>query len=70
MDKPDRPQLQLISVDDPAFSAALDRQIAEMRFLLGQMQTDSPAVALKTLREAFPEVPLEARVRAMTATRH
>ena len=70
MDKPDRPHLQLITVDDPAFTAALDRRIAEMRLLLNRMETASPAVALRTLRDAFPEAPLEERVRAIKATRH
>ncbi|MEO8667438.1 MAG: hypothetical protein ABI399_02915 [Bauldia sp.] len=70
MDKPDKTALQLITVDDPRFTAVLDRRIGEMRHLLDAMEPTSPAVALRTLRDAFPEAPLDERVRAMTFARH
>jgi hypothetical protein len=74
MAKPDKPELQLITVDDPRFSAVLDRRISEMRHLLTAIQPASPAVTLRALREAFPDVPLEERMRVMTGdtpgTRH
>jgi hypothetical protein len=70
MTKRETPRLQLLSVEDPAFAPALDVRLAEMRKLLSQMDATSPAVAWRALREAFPEAPLDERVRAMTATRH
>ena len=70
MDKPDKTQLQLLTVDDPRFAAALNRRIGEMRHLLNAMEPASPAIALRTLRETFPEAPLDARVRAVITSRH
>ena len=42
-----------------------------MRRMLADMRPGSSAAsALRVLRDAFPEAPLEERVRALTATRH
>ncbi len=55
---------------DAAFGLLLDRRIAEMRRLLAAMRPDSTAAALRTLRDAFPDIPLDERIRALSATRH
>jgi hypothetical protein len=67
MDKSDKRELQLVTVDDPRFTATLNRRIGEMRHLLAVLEPASPAVALRTLRDAFPETPLEQRIRALTS---
>jgi hypothetical protein len=70
MDKPDKTHLQLLTVDDPRFAATIERRIGEMRHLLEAMkQPVSPTIALRTLREAFPDSPLEERVKAAITTR-
>ena len=51
-------------------SARLDQRIADMRRLLRALEPSSAASALKVLRDAFPEIPLEDRVRALTELRH
>jgi hypothetical protein len=66
MDKSDERDLQLVTVDDPRFTATLNRRIGEMRHLLAVLEPTTPAVALRALREAFPETPLEQRIRALT----
>lgn len=45
---------------------AIDQRIAEMRAHLARMRPASDAEALKTLRSAFPDVSLAARVAAIT----
>jgi len=62
---------QALSAEDLELSKILDGRIAEMRRMLADMQPGSSAAsALRALRDAFPEAPLEERVRALTATRH
>ncbi len=60
---PDWPELR-------AFSATLDERIGEMRRMLVLMKPASTAGALKALRDSFPDVPLDERVRALAATLH
>jgi hypothetical protein len=55
---------------DPMFEAILDVRIAAMHRLLDAMAPTSAAVALKTLRDAFPETSLNERVRALSEPRH
>jgi hypothetical protein len=55
---------------DPAFTAELDRRIAAMRRLLATLEPPSTAMALKTLRSAFPESSLDDRVRALQDVLH
>jgi hypothetical protein len=55
---------------DPVVSAILDQRIAAMRRLLAAMEPASTASALRVLRQAFPDVPLDARVRALGEARH
>jgi len=55
--------------DDPRFIAALDLQIAQMRRVLDLMAPVTGAEALRSLREAFPEAPLEERTRAVAGMR-
>jgi hypothetical protein len=69
MDKPDRLRPELLTADDPRFTTVLDRRIGEMRTLLNEMEPASPAIALRALREAFPDVPLEERVKAIIPPR-
>ena len=52
------------------FAATLDQRIAEMRRMLAAMKPGSTAGALRALRDAFPDIPLDERIRALTATRH
>ena len=49
---------------------AVARREAEMRLLLATVRPASAAVALKALREAFPESSLDERVRAVARTLH
>ena len=51
--------------DDLAYKTGLNEQIVRMRELLRLMSGDSDAAALGAIREAFPEVPLSDRVRAL-----
>jgi len=59
-----------LAAGDAAFSLLLDRRIAEMRRLLAAMRPDTTADALKALRDAFPDTPLDERLAAIRATRH
>lgn len=59
-----------LAAGDAAFSLLLDRRIAEMRRLLAAMRPDTTADALKALRDAFPDMPLDERLAAIRATRH
>jgi hypothetical protein len=59
-----------LTVDDPRFAAALTTRIAEMREMLAAMAPDSTSTALRALRDAFPDVPLNARVRVLSELRH
>jgi len=61
---------QALRPENVDLSAILDRRIAEMRQMLADLQPGSAALALRVLRDAFPEASLEERVRALTATRH
>lgn len=47
----------------------LDRRIAEMRRVLAAMSATSDAVALKALRDRFPDLPLGIRVKALAEHR-
>jgi len=47
----------------------LDRRIDEMRELLAAMRPASTASALKALRESFPDIPLDKRVRVLAEAR-
>jgi hypothetical protein len=47
----------------------LDRRISEMRELLAVMRPTSTATALKALRDSFPDIPLDERVRVLTEAR-
>ena len=51
-------------------SASLDQRILAMRQLLALMKPASTASALKVLRDSFPDIPLDERVRALSATMH
>lgn len=55
---------------DALVDAAVDPRIAEMHRLLEQMTDPSPTEALRALRDAFPDAPLDERVRAMKYSRH
>ncbi|HZP21619.1 MAG TPA: hypothetical protein VFB16_15605 [Bauldia sp.] len=59
-----------VSADDPRFARALDARIGEMRRLLAAMGPTSAANALRALRTAFPEVPLDQRVRVLGEVLH
>ncbi len=59
-----------LTVDDPRFAEALATRIAEMREMLAAMAPDSTSRALRALRDAFPDVPLTARVRVLSELRH
>jgi len=59
-----------LTADDPRFSVALQRRIDEMRRLLAAMGPESTAMALRALREAFPDIPLDERVRALSEVHH
>jgi hypothetical protein len=52
------------------YSPVLDRRIAEMRRLLAAMQPASTASQLQALRDAFPDVPLDQRVRVLSEVSH
>jgi hypothetical protein len=60
----------LLRSEELELTAMLDHRIADMRRLLAGMQPGSAALALRALRDAFPEASLEERVRALTAVRH
>lgn len=47
----------------------LDQRIAEMRELLAMMRPTSTAGALRVLRDSFPDIPLDQRVRAISEAR-
>ena len=59
-----------LAAGDAAFSLLLDRRIAEMRRLLAAMRPHTTAEALKALRNAFPDTPLDEHLAAIEATRH
>ena len=59
-----------LTADDPLFDVVLDLRIAEMHRLLDAMAPASTTSALNSLREAFPDAPLEERVRALSRTSH
>jgi len=48
------------------YKSGLDDQIARMRHVLKLMSEGSPSAALGAMRQAFPDVPLAERVRALT----
>lgn len=50
------------AVGEQPFAVSVDRN-AEMRRVLAAIQPDSAAHALRALRDAFPDVPLDERVR-------
>ncbi len=52
-----------------AHEAELDAQIARMREMLKLMASGSSAMALGAMRQAFPDVPLSERVRALKSYR-
>jgi hypothetical protein len=58
-----------LPADDPRFTAALDLQIAQMRRVLDLMGPKTGAEALRSLRDAFPDAPLEERARAAAGGR-
>jgi hypothetical protein len=62
--------VQRLTADDPRFSAALQERIAKMRRLLAAMEPESTAALLRALRQVFPDIPLDERVRAMSDVRH
>mgnify|MGYP001116983845 FL=1 len=62
-------EAETLAADDPRFVAALDLQIAQMRRLLDLMAPASGAGALRAVREAFPEMPLVERARAVAGYR-
>ncbi len=57
------------SAEQAAFQAELDEQIARMRQMLKLMAPGTGAMALGAMRKAFPEIPLEDRVRALKSYR-
>jgi hypothetical protein len=59
-----------LTVQDPLFDAVLDVRIAAMHRLLDAMAPTSAAIALRSLRDAFPETSLDERVRALSGIRH
>ncbi len=65
-----RHALHKLTADDPRFARALDGRIGEMRRLLAAMAPTTTARALKALRDAFPEVPLDQRVRVLGEVLH
>lgn len=57
-------------VGDRQLGAAADVRITEMRRLLDRESDLSAAEALSALRDAFPDAPLDERVRALKYSRH
>ena len=55
--------------DQEPYRAELDEQIARMREMLTLMAPGTGATALGAMREAFPDVPLSDRVRALKTYR-
>ena len=51
-------------------AAALDRRIAEMRRMVAAMRPSSTASALRILRDTFPDIPFNERIRALRAKLH
>jgi hypothetical protein len=56
--------------DGPALDAVIEHRIGEMHEMLNRMAPMSASVALKTLRDAFPEVSLAQRVKALSGRHH
>lgn len=54
-----------IGIDHPAFDGASDSRTAEMHRILDGLAHPSASEALRTLRDAFPGVPLDERVRVI-----
>ena len=50
--------------------AAPDNRMADMRRLIAAIRPPTTAAALRSLREAFPDIPLSERVRALDKVRH
>ncbi len=57
------------SAEQAAFQAEIDEQIARMRQMLRLMAPGTGAMALGAMRKAFPDVPLDERVRALKTYR-
>ncbi len=70
MDKPRWIRSTQISPDFTLPEPALARRAVEMQQLLATERPASAALALKALREAFPESSLDERVRVVARTLH
>jgi hypothetical protein len=70
MDKPRWIRSTQMSLERNLTEPALARREAEMRQLLTSVKPTSAALALKALREAFPESSLDERVKAVALTLH
>jgi hypothetical protein len=70
MDKPRWIRSTQISHDFTLPEPALARRAVEMQQLLASAKPASAALALKALREAFPESSLDERVKAVARTLH
>ena len=63
-------EIAMAGAGDVLMDAAVDARITEMRRFLEQMAEPSTTEALRALRDAFPDAPLDERVRAMKYSRH
>ncbi len=69
----DRLESDAVSEDlyeGPCFDQILEHRIEAMHDLLDRMAPVSASVALKTLRDTFPEASLAQRVQALSVRRH
>lgn len=58
------------SIAPETYPPSLDQRIAEMRRLLSAMKPATTASQLQALRDAFPDVPLQQRVRVLSEASH
>lgn len=63
-------EVEFGKTENVRFDTAVDSRVGDMRRLLEKLSGQSTAEAMRVLRDAFPDAPLDERVRAMKSSRH